>query len=199
MLASTAIQPPSSPPTVAKMAASETGRIRTSFCSVGRNTYATARPNATMATAIVSFADETWLRLVRHATKLLPDTRLGPWLFTVARNLYWSHRRDALLEESFVPDLTLWPPTAPWPSPFDLTAAGELERRVERALATLSPQYREVVLLVGREGLTPTDAAVVCGISPEALRQRLSQARAALAEKLRETPAVAALKKGFAT
>ena len=81
--------------------------------------------------------------------------------------------------------LTLWPSPAPWPSPFDLAAAGELERRVERALSTLSPQYREVVLLVGHEGLTPTDAAVVCGISPEALRQRLSRARAALAEKLR--------------
>jgi len=32
--------------------------------------------------------DETWLRLVRHARRLLPDTRLGPWLFTVARNMY---------------------------------------------------------------------------------------------------------------
>jgi DNA-directed RNA polymerase specialized sigma24 family protein len=47
--------------------------------------------------------------------------------------------------------------------------------------------------------VTPTDAAVVCGISSEALRQRLSRARAALAARLRETPAVAALKKGFAT
>ena len=104
------------------------------------------------------------------------------------------------MEESSVADLlTLWPSSAPWPSPFDLTAAGELERRVERALSTLPPQYREVVLLVGHEGMTPTDAAVVCGISPEALRQRLSRARAALAEKLREMPAVAALTKGFAT
>ena len=32
--------------------------------------------------------DETWLRLVKHAPRLLPDTRMGPWLFTVARNLY---------------------------------------------------------------------------------------------------------------
>jgi len=144
--------------------------------------------------------DETWLRLVSHAPRLLGDTRLGPWLFTVARNLYWSHRRDSLVEETFASELlTLWPSPAPWPSPFDLAAAGELERRVERALATLSPQHREVVLLVGHEGLTPADAAVVCGISPEALRQRLSRARAALGEKLRETPAVAALKKGFAT
>ena len=67
------------------------------------------------------------------------------------------------------------------------------------ALAKLSPQYREVLLLVGHEGLTPGDAAEVCGISAEALRQRLSRARAALAGELRETPAVATLKKGYAT
>lgn len=104
------------------------------------------------------------------------------------------------MEESSVPDLlTLWPCPAAWPSPFELAAAGELERRVERALATLSPQYREVILLVGHEGLAPADAAIVCGISPEALRQRLSRARTALANELRETPAVAALKRGFAT
>jgi RNA polymerase sigma-70 factor (ECF subfamily) len=144
--------------------------------------------------------DETWLRLVTHAPRLLPDTRLGPWLFTVARNLYWTCRRDSLVEETFAPELlTLWPSPAPWPSPFDLAVAGELGRRVERALSTLSPQFREVLLLVGHESLTPADAAVVCGISPEALRQRLSRARAALAERLRETPAIAALKKGYAT
>jgi RNA polymerase sigma-70 factor (ECF subfamily) len=144
--------------------------------------------------------DETWLRLVRHAPRLLLDTRMGPWLFTVARNLYWNYRRDALVEETSLPELlTLWPSPAPWPSPFDLAAAGELERRVERALSSLSPQHREVVLLVGYEGLTPADAAVVCGISAETMRQRLSRAREALARKLRETPAVAALKKGYAT
>ena len=144
--------------------------------------------------------DETWLRLVRHAPRLTPDTRIGPWLFTVARNLYWSARRDSLVEDTFAPELlTLWPARAAWPSPFDLAAAGELERRLEVALSTLSRQYREVLLLVGHEGLTPSEAAAVCGISAEALRQRLSRARAALAESLRETPAIAELKKGYAT
>ena len=105
---------------------------------------------------------------------------------------------------AFVPDasipelLTLWPSPAPWPSPFDVAATSELERRVERALSTLSPQYREVLLLVGHEGLTPAEAAVICGISPEACRQRLLRARTALARALDETPAVAALKKGYA-
>jgi RNA polymerase sigma-70 factor, ECF subfamily len=144
--------------------------------------------------------DETWLRLVRHARDLRPDTRIAPWLFTVARNLYWNSRRSSLVEETFAPDLlTLWPSPAPWPSPFDLAAAGELERRVERALSTLSPQHREVVLLTAHEGLTPAEAATVCGITPEALRQRLSRARAALAQKLEETPAVVAFKRGYAS
>jgi RNA polymerase sigma-70 factor (ECF subfamily) len=144
--------------------------------------------------------DETWLRLVSHASRLLPDTRPGPWLFTVARNLYWSFRRDSLVEETSATELlTLWPAAAAWPSPFELLAASELERRVERALSTLAPQHREVLLLVAHEGLTPGDAAAVCGISPEALRQRLSRARAVLAERLRETPAIAVFKKGYAT
>src|SRR5215831_8856251 len=121
--------------------------------------------------------DEVWLRLARHARDLRPDTRIGPWLFTVARNLYWSHRRSAVLEETVGAELLgLWPSPAPWPSPFDLAAAGELERRLELALSTLPPQQREVVLLVA-EGMTPSEAARVCGIAPEALRQRLSRAR----------------------
>jgi DNA-directed RNA polymerase specialized sigma24 family protein len=47
--------------------------------------------------------------------------------------------------------------------------------------------------------MTPIEAAAVCGVSPEALRQCLLRARTALAHKLDQTPAVAALKKGYAT
>jgi RNA polymerase sigma-70 factor (ECF subfamily) len=136
--------------------------------------------------------DETWLRLVRHARALQPDTRIGAWLFTVARNLYWSHRRACLVEETREPELlALWPSLTAWPSPFDLAAAGELERRVEAALSALGAHHREVLLLVAHEGLTPGEAAAVCGINPETLRQRLSRARAALAAELEQTPAAA--------
>ena len=183
-------------------------RLRTGDTSAFDEVYAAYRPrvfgfllrmgrNRTLAEDLL---DETWVRLVHHAPRLTPDTRIGAWLFTVARNLYWTARRDSLVEETSAPELlTLWPSPAPWPSPFDLAVAGELERRIEIALATLPPQYREVVLLVGHEGLTPSEAAVVCGISAEALRQRLARARAALAERLNETPAIAVLQKGYAT
>src|SRR5919108_1989140 len=44
--------------------------------------------------------EETWLRLVKHASRLRADTRLGPWLFTVARHLYVSFNRARVLEDS---------------------------------------------------------------------------------------------------
>ena len=125
--------------------------------------------------------DETFLRLVRHAPALRTDTSLGAWLFTVARNLYWSYRRASALEDDVEPaTLSLWPITAPGPTPFDLAAGSELETRLEQALRALPPQHREVLLLVIREGMKPSEAAEVCGVTAEALRQRLARARAAL-------------------
>ncbi|MGH9309186.1 MAG: RNA polymerase sigma factor [Vicinamibacterales bacterium] len=126
--------------------------------------------------------DEVWVRLVTHAPRLRDDTNLPSWLFSVARNLYWSARRTAVAHTAA--ESWLWPEPQGWPSPFELAAAGELERSIERALAALPPKHREVLLLVGIEGLAPAEAANICGISAEALRQRLSRARAALSERL---------------
>ena len=185
---------------VARLRAGETGAFDDVYEQYRPRVFAFLLRMTRNRTLAEDLLDETWLRLVVHAPRLLPDTSLGPWLFTVARNLYWNYRRDSRVEEASAPDLlTLWPSPAPWPSPFDLAAAGELERRVEVALSRLSPRYREVVLLVAHEGLTPGEASVVCGISPEAVRQRLSRARAVLAARLHDTPAIAVLKKGYAT
>ena len=49
--------------------------------------------------------------------------------------------------------------------------------------------YREALLLVAFDDLRPAEAAVVCGITPEAMRQRVSRARAMLARKLEERDA----------
>lgn len=129
--------------------------------------------------------EDTWLRLVTSAARLEPDTRLGPWLFTVARNLCYSARRSRMLEESSVPSLLgLWPVPSPKPSPFEECAASELERRIEAALAALPVNQREALLLVGVEGFTPSEAAAICRISPETMRQRLSRARAEVGRRL---------------
>jgi RNA polymerase sigma-70 factor (ECF subfamily) len=131
--------------------------------------------------------EETWLRLVKHARRLRPDTRLAAWLFTVARHLHVSYLRSRVLEDAAAASLiALWPFSIERVSPFEATAANELERRIERALASMPTTSREVLLLVGVAGLDQADAADVCGITPEALRQRLSRARTLLARALAE-------------
>jgi RNA polymerase sigma-70 factor (ECF subfamily) len=131
--------------------------------------------------------DETWLRFVDRAPKLKSDTRLGPFLFTVARNLYISYCRSRLLEDTQSADaIGLWPLGTPRPSPFDATVASETGRRLDDAIAALPAAHREALLLVAIEGMKPAEAAVVCGITPEAMRQRLSRARASIAQHLDE-------------
>lgn len=130
--------------------------------------------------------EETWLRFVAHAGRLRPDTRLGPWLFTVARNLHVTWGRSRAMEARTSIALGLWPTGFADGSPFEQAAGSELERRLERALAALSTEAREVLLLVGVDGLTPSEAAAVCGVTAEAMRQRLKRARARLAQQLDE-------------
>lgn len=141
--------------------------------------------------------EETWMRLVARAPALRPDTRLAPWLFTVARNLHASYCRSRQVELSHAASLIgLWPCTYPAFSPFEALAGTEIERRIEAALATLPVAAREALLLVATEGLSPSEAADVCGISPEAMRQRLSRARSLLARRLEATgePTLATLR-----
>ncbi|PWT86183.1 MAG: hypothetical protein C5B57_01560 [Blastocatellia bacterium] len=129
--------------------------------------------------------EETWLRVVKHARRLRKDTRLGPWLFTVARNLYVSYVRARLSEDSAMAGLmALWPFSIERSSPFEAAAASELERRIERALASMPAASREVLLVVCVAGLDQSDAADVFGVTPETLRQRLRRARTALARAL---------------
>jgi RNA polymerase sigma-70 factor (ECF subfamily) len=129
--------------------------------------------------------EETWLRFVKHARRLRADTRLGPWLFTVARNLHVSYQRSRALEDSAAAGLmALWPINLARASPFEAAAASELERRIERALAAMPAASREVLLLVGVAGLDQSDAADICGVTPEALRQRLHRARETLSKAL---------------
>jgi RNA polymerase sigma factor (sigma-70 family) len=127
-------------------------------------------------------SEETWLRLVSHASKLAPDTRLLPWLLAVARNLHTSYWRSRALDASLSDGLIdLWA-VAPRPgTPFDEAATNELEEHVVAALQSLPTPARESILLVAVEGFSTADAAEICGITPDAFRQRLCRARAMLA------------------
>ena len=129
--------------------------------------------------------EETWLRLVASASNLADDTRLGAWLFTVARNLFAGWCRHRAVDFERLSELTpSWPATAPGETPFEAAACTETERRLEMALARLPLRDREVLLLVGAEDFTPSEAAALLGLAPEVVRKRLQRARGRLAVEM---------------
>jgi len=131
--------------------------------------------------------EETWLRFVDVLPRLRDDTRLAPLLFTIARNLYVSYCRSRAIEDEHAPGMIgLWPSGYAAPSPFEATVARETGERLDAALAALPAIYREALLLVSVDDLKPAEAAALCGITPEAMRQRLSRARAMVARQLDE-------------
>jgi RNA polymerase sigma-70 factor (ECF subfamily) len=141
--------------------------------------------------------EETWLRFVDALPRLKDDTRLGPLLFRIARNLHISYCRSRAIEDQYAPGMIgLWPSGSPDPSPFEATVARETGERLDEALAALPALYREALLLVGVEELKPADAAAICGITPEAMRQRNKRGPAMLAKRLdaRDAATLLALK-----
>jgi RNA polymerase sigma factor (sigma-70 family) len=129
---------------------------------------------------------EVWLSIARHARRLAPDTDLAAWIFTVSRNRFRSARRriDVATPGADPEALAGHASTPPADDPGC--------RDLERALASLPDIHRDILLLVGVEALEIAQAAEVLAIRPDAARQRLARARAALAEALAEHPGAVA-------
>jgi RNA polymerase sigma factor (sigma-70 family) len=130
---------------------------------------------------------ETWLAVARHAATLAADSDVAAWIFTIARNQFRSAHRSAR---------RFRPPEAAAPEAVghDDPAAHDLER----ALGALPEGHREILLLVAIEGLAIDQVAAVLVLRPDAARQRLARARAALAELLAaaDLPAAATQRRG---
>lgn len=127
---------------------------------------------------------EAFLRLAQHARRLDADTRLGAWLFTVAHRVFISWTRAQQVRAQLAGDLPKTEAATTDRSPLEALADSQSQLALERAFGTLASSYREVALLVGVEGLTPTEVAEILGEKPEAIRQRLARARTQLAAAL---------------
>ena len=104
------------------------------------------------------------------------DLRL-PWLLGVARRQLANHRRARRRHRSMVARMARQPVADTVPAP-------ALDSGLGQALSRLSENDRELVLLIGWDELTPTEAASVLGITPVAARSRLSRARVRLQQGL---------------
>jgi RNA polymerase sigma-70 factor (ECF subfamily) len=104
-----------------------------------------------------------------------PGTDLRAWLFTIMHNQHVNDVRRGIREGNTVelseaPQLTV-----------ESNAIDSLQLRdLERALAKLAVEQREVILLVGLEGLAYEEVATLLGVPVGTVRSRLSRGRDAL-------------------
>ncbi|MFC4912412.1 RNA polymerase sigma factor [Actinomadura gamaensis] len=130
--------------------------------------YAAARAGRQIADEVVSETFAIAWRRVRE----MPDPAL-PWLLGVARNVLRDGHRAEVRREAFAKELRHWAP----PPAADVAEHVAERHAVLRALAELSEDDRDVLVLTAWQGLAPRDAARVLGCSKAAFRVRLHRAR----------------------
>src|SRR5215217_8486818 len=100
---------------------------------------------------------ETILRAWQNQDRFEPGSNLGAWLFTILRNLFYSHLRR-MKREVADPDGSYAAQLRTAPD----QEAGVIAKDMWRALGELPPDQREALLLVGAEGI---EAARICGVA----------------------------------
>jgi RNA polymerase sigma-70 factor (ECF subfamily) len=122
---------------------------------------------------------DTLVRAIANIDRFQEGTNLHAWLFTILRNLFHSEYRKRKREVedgdgSYAARLA----TAP-----EQNARLDFED-LRLALAKLSPDQREAVLLIGAEGFSYEEAAQICGTAVGTIKSRVNRARRRLSQLL---------------
>jgi len=131
-------------------------------------------------------AQEAFLTAWRQLDRLRNSASFLPWLRQITRNL----ARDWLRAQAQRPlsgeaaEIAIGMAADPSPEPADRLLRGEAEAVAEDIISALPEDSREVLLLFYREGQSSRQVAALLGLSDEAVRKRLSRARASVREEL---------------
>jgi RNA polymerase sigma-70 factor (ECF subfamily) len=132
---------------------------------------------------------ETLLAAARTVKDFRGASSPSTWLYAIARSFCIKQRRRS----KFAPEHEESIDTAdagrevreiadPGRAPDDALAGKQVEGALERAIASLEPMYREVLLLRDVEGLSAAEVSEAVGVSVEAVKSRLHRARVAVRE-----------------
>jgi RNA polymerase sigma-70 factor, ECF subfamily len=119
---------------------------------------------------------ETLLRAIAKGHLWQAGTDIRAWLFTIMHNQHVNMVRRAMRDEATV-DIEQM--SSSLVAITDPTASRQL-RELDTALARLSAEQREVILLVGLEGMSYEATAQILGVPVGTVRSRLSRGRDAL-------------------
>ena len=122
---------------------------------------------------------DTVVRALANRSSFREGRNLQAWLFTILRNGFYTQLRKNAREIEDA-DGTYASRLCTPPDQLDRLHVQELCAALEH----LSIEHREVLLLVGAEGISYEDAALICGCAVGTIKSRVNRARQRLAELL---------------
>jgi RNA polymerase sigma-70 factor (ECF subfamily) len=142
-------------------------------------------------------AQDAFLRCYRALPRFRGEASFRTWLIGIAINVCRSrlagaeHRQRRLTLDLTQPDATTGDRVPlqladPAPDPESVARAGEIRSALARALAALSKEHREVLLLREMSGLEYEELAAALGCAIGTVKSRIARARAALRVALEE-------------
>ena len=128
---------------------------------------------------------ETFIRVFRSLSSFTPGTFEG-WLHRITTNLFLDgvRRRRRIRMEALGDDVGHVPGPVGLGTPERGFEHANLDHDVQRALDSLSPEFRAAVVLCDIEGLSYEEIAVTLGVKLGTVRSRIHRARAQLREDL---------------
>ena len=128
---------------------------------------------------------ETFLLAFRQRNRYDPERAdARPWLYGIATNLIGRHRRAEVRLYRALARTGADPVSEPFTDRIDdRVSAGQASRQLAAALARLSAELRDTLLLAAWSDLSYEEIAVALGVPTGTVRSRLSRARS----KLRQT------------
>ena len=127
----------------------------------------------------------TFCRVYRYRSNYDPQRPLVTWIFTIASNLAkkeWRRRsrwNSVPLENAVVA-------TQEVDSPHDREGSRDLQIKLENAISSLPPHYREPFLLREKDGLSYEEISEILHIRIGTVKSRINRARAALRDGLQD-------------
>lgn len=130
---------------------------------------------------VADLVSETFMIALQAANRYVAETSTAlPWLFGIARRVLAKHRRKRAGFARLLAKNTNHHPRFAGLEEEAIASAIDAARSapaLQSALDRLSRGEREVLELVAFEGLSPSEAAVVLDLTPNAARLKLSRAR----------------------
>jgi RNA polymerase sigma-70 factor, ECF subfamily len=136
------------------------------------------------AEAAEDATQEVFVKMIRHANQFHGDAKLSTWLFSITANWCRDYLRKADNKTKESDDVLVTLPAPVEQGPDRSLEQRENELRVRKALAALTPEQREAILLSRYQGLSYAEIAQIAGCSEGAVKTRVFRAMETLKREL---------------